>query len=288
MANIKSLDPGASPLHYFGAELRRLREEAGLTLEQVGKRVFLTGSMIGQIETAARVPKDEHVPRLDTAVDGKGALVRAWILAQRSRLPGWFQRVARMEATAKGIHVFQAQLVHGLLQTPAYAEAVLGVMSTRDLDTNVEARIARQEILRREEPPVFWAVFGEGVLYQEIGGPATMRGQLARLLEYADVDEVQIQILPYSAGAHTGLPGSFNIYSFDDQASVAYMEGYEDGWATINPKEVRARSLRYDLLRASALSPADSMELIARVMKERYEHRPDSDADSDSGPRPVA
>jgi len=284
VTHIRRLDPGASPLHYFGAELRRFRETAGLTLDQLGKIVYLTGSMIGQIETAAKTPKDDHIPRLDAALGADGALVRLWELARRSRLPGWYQRIAQMEAEADKILVFQAQLVHGLLQTEAYARAVLGVMrqKNKDLDSLAEARMDRQRILAREDPPLLWMVLDEAVLYREIGGRAVMRGQLERLLGYRDVDEVQLQVLPFGAGAHTGLKGSFTIFSFRDQADVAYMEGYEDGWATANPKEVKGRSLRYDLLRASALSPEDSADLIARVMEERYAH------DSEPGRGPVA
>lgn len=282
MANIKRLDPGASPLHYFGAELRRLREGAGLTLEQLGGIVFLTGSMIGQIETAAKIPKEEHVPRLDAALGASGALTRAWEMAKRHRLPAWYQHTAQMEATAQEIRVFQAQLVHGLLQTRDYARAVLSVMHQAELEVKVEARLDRQRILTRADPPVLWVVLDESVLHREVGGPKVMRGQLAHLLRYRSVDEVQIQILPFTSGAHTGVQGSFEIFSFDDQATVAYTEGYNEGWATANPKDLRERSLRYDLLRATALSPAESAILIARVLKERYEHRPEP------GLRPLA
>ena len=279
MANIKRLDPGASPLHYFGAELRRLREAASLTLEQLGRIVYLTGSMLGQIETAVKIPKEEHVPRLDAALVADGALIRAWELAKRSRLPAWYQKAAHLEQTAQEIRVFQAQLVHGLLQTEAYARAVLSVMyqTDGDLEVKVEARMDRQRILDRDDPPVLWVVLDESVLYREVGGPEVMRRQLAHLLSYEPVDAVQIQVLPFESGAHTGLKGSFTLHSFEDQPTVAYTEGYHEGWATAYSKDVRDRTLRYDLLRATALSPADSAELIARVMKERYEHSPEPD-----------
>jgi transcriptional regulator with XRE-family HTH domain len=280
VANIKRLDPGASPLHYFGAELRRLREAAGLTLEQLGSIVYLTGSMIGQIETAARTPKDEHVPRLDAALGADGALTRAWELAKRHRLPDWYRRIADMEATATQIRAFQAQLVHGLLQTEDYARAVLDVTPKEDLEAQVDARLSRQRLLEHDRPPLLWVVLDEAVLHRRVGGRRVMRNQLARLLDYQRVEHVQIQVLPFDAGEHTGLPGSFNLYSFEDQADVAYTEAYDEGWANAYPPDVKARSFRYDLLRATALSPRDSAVLIARVMEERYaddpEHEPPS------------
>jgi transcriptional regulator with XRE-family HTH domain len=278
VANIKRLDPGASPLHYFGAELRRLREVAGLTLEQLGAIVYLTGSMIGQIETAAKTPKDEHVPRLDAALGADGALIRAWELAKRHRLPDWYRRIADMEATATQIRVFQAQLVHGLLQTEDYARAVLGVSHTTELEAQVDTRLGRQCILKRENPPILWVVLDEAVLYRRIGGRQVMRNQLTRLLSFQRVGHVQIQVLPFDAGEHTGLPGSFNLYSFEEQADVAYTEAYDEGWANAYPPDVKVRSLRYDLLRATALSPKDSAALIARVMEERYADDPEHES----------
>ncbi|MBZ4019439.1 helix-turn-helix domain-containing protein [Streptomyces purpurogeneiscleroticus] len=275
MAHVKCLDPGASPLHFFGSELRRLRERAGLTLAQLGDIVYLTGSMIGQVETAAKVPKDEHVPRIDAALGADGALVRLWGMVKRYRLPVWLRRIVHFEATALEIRTYQAQLVHGLLQTPDYARAVLGVLRQDELAARLETRLERQEVLAREAPPLLWVVLDESVLYREIGGRATMSRQLEHLLTFRETDEVQIQVLPFSVGAHTGLSGSFTLFTFDGHPDVAYAEGYVDDWASLNSEEIRTRSLRYDLLRASALSPADSADLIARVMEERYEHRPE-------------
>lgn len=283
MANIKRLDPGASPLHYFGAELRRLREVSGLTLEQLGGIVYLTGSMLGQIETATKTPKNEHVPRLDAALGADGALTRAWELAKRHRLPDWLARIAEMEESATQICVFQTQLVPGLLQTDGYARAVLGVMWRDDLEAQVEARLRRQDLLSRKGGrPLLWVILDEAVLHRRIGSRRVMRKQLAHLLAFDRTNRVQIQVLPFDAGAHTGLSGSFNLYTFEDQADVAFSDTYEDGWATANPTDVTARSLRYDLLRATALSPTDSASLIARVMEERYGD------DSEQAPPPVA
>ncbi len=99
-----------------------------------------------------------------------------------------------------------------------------------------------------------------------------MAQQLLCLLDYRHVDDVQIQILPFAVGAHQGMFGAFTLFSYEDQPNIAYAEGYDGVDATANPQEFRARSLRYDLLRASALSPGDSAALIARVLEERYEY----------------
>ncbi|MEK8170387.1 DUF5753 domain-containing protein [Streptomyces sp. M19] len=186
--------------------------------------------------------------------------MRLWDLASRSRLPSWYQPIAQYEATADTILVFQSQLVHGLLQTRGYARAVFSVLQREGIEGKLEARMARQRILKQEEPPLLWVVLDEAVLHREIGGPTVMRNQLAHLLSFADSDHVHIQVLPFSAGAHTAMMGSFEIFCFYDQADVTFVEAYGDGLATANPQQVRARSLRYDLLRACALSPGTQRE----------------------------
>ncbi|MFD5032043.1 helix-turn-helix domain-containing protein [Streptomyces sp. NPDC058220] len=277
MSTIRELDPSASPLDYFGAELRRLREAANLNQKQLGAIIYCTGSLIGQIETARKVPTRPFAERVDAALGTGGALSRLVPLVLRSQLPPWFQQYAEMEARASYISAFQAQLVYGLLQTEGYARAVIGALTTDKLEERVAARMERQRILQRESPPLTWVVLSEAVLYQEIGGRGVMRDQLAHLLSLRDAEWIQIQMLPFSAGAHAGLMGSFNVLRFDDDPDIAYTEGYETGHPSANPQDVKTRSLRYDHLQAAALSVEESADLIARVMEERYGEQPAPD-----------
>ncbi|MCX5147981.1 MULTISPECIES: helix-turn-helix domain-containing protein [unclassified Streptomyces] len=277
MVNIRDLDPSASPLDYYGAELRRLREEAKLKQWQLGDIVFCTASLIGQIETARKVPTRDFSERVDAALGTGGELSRLVGLVLRSQLPHWFQPYAEMEAKAAYIYSYQAQLVDGLLQTEAYARAVLGVRSGEDLDAKVAARIERQRILDRANPPLMWVVMSEAVLYQEIGGREVMRNQLAHLLDLRRREWVKVQILPFEAGAHTGLMGSFNLLRFEDDPDIVYTEDFVQGHMTANPQALREGSLRYDHLQAAALSVEDSAARIARVMEERYGHQPEPD-----------
>ncbi|QNP72981.1 helix-turn-helix transcriptional regulator [Streptomyces roseirectus] len=270
MTHINVLDPGASPLDYYGFELRRFREAAGLTQGQLGDIINFTGSLIGQIENARKVPTLDFSQRIDAALNTDGFFSRLVILVLRSQLPAWFQQVAELEARAVEILTFQIGMIHGLLQTPAYARATLGTMDQVDLDNRTTARLARQRILEKDEPPVFWAIVSEAALYQEIGGPNVMREQLAHLLSFEDNPRVNIQILPFAAGAHAGLTGSFTVFGFSDDPTIVYTEGYGTGHPTANPDTVKDCSLRYDHLQAAAHSIKDSAELIRRVMEERY------------------
>jgi transcriptional regulator with XRE-family HTH domain len=270
VTNINALDPGASPLDYYGYELRRHREAAGLTLKQLGGILNYTGSLVGQIETARKVPTPEFSERADAALGTDGLFSRLVELVLRSRLPAWFQQVAELEMRATEICSFQTHMVLGLLQTPGYARAVLGALDQSDLEDRTAVRLARQRVFEKGEPPVFWAVLSEAALHLEIGGPEVMREQLAHLLSFEGNPRTNIQVLPHSVGAHAGLTGSFDLYHFAGDPTIVYTESYGSGHPTANPDTVKNCSLRYDHLRAAALSLKDSAGLIRRVMEERY------------------
>ncbi|WP_371653587.1 MULTISPECIES: Scr1 family TA system antitoxin-like transcriptional regulator [unclassified Streptomyces] len=275
MVNIRDLDPSASPLDYYGSELRRKREAAGMTQEQLGNCIFCAASLIGQIETARKVPTRDISERLDAALLTEGFFARLVGLVLRSQLPSWFQQYAEMEARAAFISSFHPQLVYGLLQTEDYARAVLGVRDEGDIDARVEARMERQRILDRETPPLIWVVMSEAVLHQEVGSRKVMREQLQHLLHLNKAREwVNVQVLPFEAGEHAGLMGEFTTLRFDDDPDLVYTEDFVSGHMTANPQAIREGSLRYDHLQAAAHSVEDSAALIARVMEERYGDQP--------------
>ncbi|MFF3679064.1 Scr1 family TA system antitoxin-like transcriptional regulator [Streptomyces sp. NPDC002120] len=275
MVQAREIDPSASPLDYYGYELRRLREGAGLKQSQLGDIIYCTGSLIGMVENGRRVPTRDFSERVDAALVTDGHFSRLVGLVLRSVLPTWFQAYAEMEARASFISAYQSQLVYGLLQTEAYARAVLGVEKPDKLDTAVAARMDRQRILARENPPVLWVVLDEAVLLREIGGREVMREQLAHLLSLQDRQWLEIQVLPFEVGQHAGMMGSFNLLRFDDDPDIHYCESYDSGHMTANPQVIKERSVGYARLQAEALSPRASAVLIARVMEERYGKHPE-------------
>ncbi|MGW7362718.1 helix-turn-helix domain-containing protein [Streptomyces sp. NPDC054841] len=273
MVNVQSLDPSASPLDYYGWELRRQREAHGLTQGQLGGVVFCTGSLVGQIETTKKVPTRDFSERVDAALGTDCVFSRLVGLVLRSQLPSWFQPYAEMEARAAYISTYQAQLVYGLLQTEEYARAVLATGMPDDLDGLVAARMERQRILERERPPLAWAILDEAVLHRPIGGHEVMRRQLARLLEFVGHRWMRIQVLPFAAGEHASLDGSFNLLRFDDDPDIIYTEDLVSGHMTADPESIREAARRYAHLQAAALSVEDSAALITRVMEERHGDR---------------
>ena len=277
MVHVRQLDPSASPLDYFGYEARRLREAAGMTLEQLGKVIYCTGSLIGQVETAAKVPSRTFAEALDAAFMTDGFFSRLLKLVLRSQLPKWFQPYAEMEAKAAFISTYQCQLVHGLLQTPEYAAALLTVDEPDRVEEMVAARMERQRILKKKQPPAVWVILDESVLFRMVGDRKVMHKQLGHLVSFRDNPWVNIQVLPFSLGAHTGMMGSFNLLRFDDDPDIYYSEGYDQGHMTANPDVIKERSVGYARLQAGALSVEASADLIARVMEERYGDRAEDD-----------
>ncbi|MFB7264296.1 helix-turn-helix transcriptional regulator [Streptomyces nojiriensis] len=275
MAVVRDIDPSASPLDYYSYELRRLREEAGLKQAQLGAIIFCTGSLIGMIENGKRVPTRDFSERVDAALGTDGHFSRLVGLVLRSVLPTWFQPFAAMEAQASYISTYQAQLVYGLLQTPDYARAVLASGLPDGLDDMLAARLDRQRILDRGHPPMVWVVLDEAALYRPIGGLDVMRNQLAHLLSFRGKRWVRIQVLPFAAGEHAGLIGSFTAMRFDDDPDMVYSEDLISGHMTANPDTVKEAALRYAHVQAAALSVEASAALIVRVMEERYGRQPE-------------
>ncbi|MFG2483063.1 helix-turn-helix transcriptional regulator [Streptomyces virginiae] len=277
MVQARDIDPSASPLDYYSYELRRLREEAGLKQAQLGAIIFCTGSLIGMIENGKRVPTRDFSERVDAALGTGGVFSRLVGLVLRSVLPTWFQPFAAMEARASYISTYQAQLVYGLLQTPDYARAVLATGLPDGLDDMLAARLDRQRILDREDPPMVWVVLDEAALYRPIGGVDVMRNQLAHLPAFREKRWVRIQVLPFAAGEHASLIGSFTAMRFDDDPDMVYSEDLISGHMTANPDTVKEAALRYAHVQAAALSVEASAALIVRVMEERYGHQPEPD-----------
>ncbi|CAM5659549.1 Transcriptional regulator OS=Streptomyces fumanus OX=67302 GN=GCM10018772_42610 PE=4 SV=1 [Streptomyces fumanus] len=228
MTHINVLDPGASPLDYYGFELRRYREAAGLTQKQLGEIVNYTGSLIGQIETARKLPTSEFSERVDAALGTGGALSRLVALVMRSRLPAWFQQMAELEARAVEICAFQTHMVHGLLQTPAYVRAVLGAFDRTDLDDRTAVRLARQRLFssRRPTHPSF-------LVGDQRGGPAPGdRRPENHAWPTGPSAVLQAEPSDQRAGAavlrraHPGSPVPSSLFRFASDPAILYTERY--------------------------------------------------------------
>jgi hypothetical protein len=242
----------------LGGHLRRLREEAGMTTERAALSIRGSHSKISRMEHGRVGFKERDIADLLTLYgvgpgDEREALLR---LAQEASTPGWWQGYSDilphwvepyfgLEAAASFIREFELQSVPGLLQIEGYARAVIrlgNLPSEEEVVRRTQARISRQEILRRPDPPKVWAVLDEGALRRVIGGPQVMKAQLRHLIEMCDHPSVTLQILPFSAGAHRAMGGPFTIlrYTEPDLRDVVYIEQLTSALYLDKPTEVDA------------------------------------------------
>jgi transcriptional regulator with XRE-family HTH domain len=268
MSALRDLDPASSVLAFFGAELRRLRTEAGISQEDLGQRISYSSSLVGMVETARRAPARDFTERCDAALGTGGVLTRLWPLVSQESLPRWFRPFAEVERTATSIRSWEPLVIPGLLQTEDYARALSAAWQPGDgrevVQQQVNARMERQQLLVRDDPPLLWMIIGEVALRNPVGSPAVLREQLAQLLEHeAEHPKIIVQVVPLNAGAHPGLEDPLVLVTRRDEPDLAYLEVQGRGQLVESGEEVGRYGLLYDLLRAVALPPDASREMIA-------------------------
>ncbi|SEP86760.1 helix-turn-helix domain-containing protein [Streptomyces radiopugnans] len=260
----------------FGSRVRRLRVAAGLTQAELGEKAHVVASRITQVERASGArPTLELARTLDDALGADNLLVDLWPYVYRETFPDWSRRFIHLSERAVFIKQYAAHVVPGLLQTEDYARAVLSLdvllKSREQLEERIAARLARQERLRSSDRPGLWIVLDEAVLRRPIGDRSIMRGQLTRLLEAAQEFRITVQVLPFGQGGHEALGGSLTVLELPDGSEVAYKEGADFGQLIEEPSEVKRYSEIYDRLRAAALPPLMSLDMIRSALEDNRE-----------------
>lgn len=269
----------------LAGELRRLRERRELTLEDAAERLGWSAAKVSRIETARVGITSPDLTRMldlyELADDRRAGLhalartarTRGWWDAYADSLPSDYSAYIQLEADAAFIRSYDGMIVHGLLQTDEYAReiiraALMGLSSPAEVERRVEVRITRQRLLLRDESPLrFWTVVDEAALTRRVGSEAIMRKQYERLLEFADRDNITIQVLPFTKGAHPATAGTFALLEFREthDPNVVYVEGTTSNLYVESDAEIYRYSLAFDHLRAMALDPDESRRLVARL-----------------------
>jgi transcriptional regulator with XRE-family HTH domain len=271
----------------LGTELRRLRDSSGYKLEEVAAHLGVAPSTLSRIETGKAPTKSAYLSQMlemygvtdagqrqvlvDMAREGHR---KGWWAAYDDVLPSGFDIYVGLEAETAAIRSYQISVVHGLLQTADYARAVLRETFPRhtaqQIDRLVDLRIERQQRFDDEPPLELWAILDEAVIRRVVGGPAVMRRQLHHLVAEADRQGMTMQVLPFACGAHAAHQGPFSILAFPDRSDseVAYVESVAGYIYLEKDRDVRARAEAFDRLRAAALSPAASADLMAQAARE--------------------
>lgn len=271
-------------------ELRKLREDAGVSRDEAAKAIKGSVQNIGHIETARSLPKPLELERL---LELYGVAERSefflelrtrakkgrdwWIGFDESTVPEYFKLFLGLESSAVKIESWDAIVIPGLFQTPDYARAIIRggrpEFSATEVEKRVELRMARQgEVLDQEDAPRVWAVISEAALRLQVGGPGVLKAQLAHLLERHEDPNIEVQVLPASAGAHTGVEGGFIVLSFPNELEhdpgCVYVEGRVRGVYYEEPVQVTAYRDALTRLQVRADKPEDFPAWIKRTMKD--------------------
>ncbi|MGV9791178.1 helix-turn-helix domain-containing protein [Streptomyces sp. NPDC003435] len=218
-------------LRCFGRQVKLFRELAGLTRAKLGERVGYGEAQIASVEQGRRIPRPELVDAIDRETGARGVLMAMKGEVAKARYPSFFRRYAQLEAEAEELHSYSNHVVKGILQTEEYARAVFR-------------------------------------MWRPLGGPAVLRGQLEQLLLYGRERHIEMQVMPTQRDEHAGLAGPFTLIHLPDQRRMAYMEVQDTSALYSDPRKVSPLESTYGVLRAQALTPAESMAFIEKLLGE--------------------
>ncbi|MFB7778093.1 helix-turn-helix domain-containing protein [Streptomyces bauhiniae] len=256
----------------FGRVLKRLRVQAGVDRAELGRRTGYSAASITSYEVGRRIPNAKFIRQADGALDAGGMLIDFIEDMEKAQYPAFFQDAARLEREAVGWHVYDALVVNGLLQTEEYARAVFAMwrplLDEETIEQRVAARLARQEMFERKPAPTISFVMEEALLRKGWGGSTVMRGQLEQILLTGQRRNVEIQIMPDACEEHAALDGPITLIETAKGRRIAYVEAHKHSRLLTDRKAVRDAEEQYGILRAQALTPRKSLELVEKLLGE--------------------
>ena len=265
-------DDDSEQVDCFAAELRAQRVQRGWTQVETGDKIGYSSSYISDLERGGRGSTLPLAQAYDQVFGLPETFVRLHKLARRAAYPSFFAPVVELEQEAVRIHLWQLGAVPGLLQTEDYARALIQATrpqdSTEAVERLVTGRMERQQILRRGVPPRLWYLIDEAVLRRVVGGIELMAAQLDLLISAAQSPGVVLQVVPFNAKDHAGSDGPIEIYEFANRATIVYAECNRGGRIVEDPDEVADLATTMNMIRASALAPRDTRELLIKARSE--------------------
>ncbi|MGH3907396.1 MAG: helix-turn-helix domain-containing protein [Pseudonocardiaceae bacterium] len=273
-------------LRRLAAELRRLRGAADMSREDVSEQTGVNNATLYRIDTARARPQMRTLAALlnSYGVDTeqreylttlcREAARQGWLRPYHSDLPEEYTAYISFEAEAAGVRNYESLFIPGLLQTEDYALAVvrgtLPSATDAEVADRVQARMERQGVLTKDAPLKLWAIVDEAALRRVVGGADVMRAQLRRLADAAKTPNITFQVIPFGAGAHPGMPGSFVLMDFSDpmDTDLIYIDSMAGDLFLETDADIRRYTSVFDNLRAIALSPDDSASFLAELAHE--------------------
>ena len=256
----------SNPVRYFGQQVRRARRAAGWTLAEFGQRIGYDPGQISRIENGKRPPTELFARMCDRAFPERGGWFSEFYAESRTWIatPPWFRSWVEHEQHAAALRIWQLGVLSGLLQTEDYARAILAVepgVTDDQVSARLTARLARQAILARDDPPATWFLVDQAALRRCTGSPEVMAAQLAHLAGVARLPNVTIQVVPDIA--HAGLLGGFAV-----AGHAAYVETAVAGQVFEDAEIIAGLLTRFDTLRNEAFRGSESLALIERMCEE--------------------
>ena len=267
-------DPYSSPLAFFGAELKRLRERAGMTQSDVAQQTNYALSTVSAYEVGTRIPSADFSERADKVFGTDGDLTRLQKLVEQVSVRPWFRDRVAVERQATEIREYESYQICGLLQTEDYARAIVSsvrpILSEDAIERAVALRMTRQQILEpddgiqldQDNAPRLWAIIDESALNRVVGNAEIMRVQREHLVTMAYSPNITIQIIPNSEGATCAFGRAFAVLVSRNNSSVVYFEDVGTARYVRDRDEVSRYNLIFDYLRSCALNDKQSIELI--------------------------
>jgi transcriptional regulator with XRE-family HTH domain len=266
----------------LGALLRKLRLEKGLTVERAAEQLMFSMSKLSRMETGHGVATRRDIRDLCALYEVTDEAERDHMLrlAAESKQQAWWQSYdlrydtyVGLEAEAVTISAFQSSVVHGLLHTADYARAQhqgsVPLLSPDQIELQIEAKLTRQRILARDQPPRFSVVLDEAALHRMVGGRQVMARQLAKILDVAARPSVTVQVLPYDVGAHPALESNFTILELPDPTpGVVFVEGMIGSTYLERDDDLIRYQTIFRKLESIALSPQGSSDLIRKFLRD--------------------
>lgn len=266
----------------LGALLRKLRLEKGLTVEQAADQLLFSMSKLSRMETGHGAATARDVRDLCGlyGVTDEAERDHLMQLAAEGKQQAWWQSYdlgyatyVGLEAEATSISAFQSSVVHGLLQTADYAraghEGAMPLLSPGQIGMQIEAKLTRQRILTRGDPPYLKAILDEAALHRVTGGRQVMAAQLAKILDMTTQPNVTVQVLPYEVGAHPAVESNFTILRLPDPTpGVVFVEGLIGSTYLERDDDLRRYQLIFRKLESIALSPQGSIALIRKFLRD--------------------
>ncbi|MEO3974234.1 helix-turn-helix transcriptional regulator [Streptomyces sp. CAU 1734] len=255
-----------------GSQLRAWRRDADLTVGEFAERIGYGEDLIRKVERGARIARPEYLDMVDQVLGGNGRIAAMKEVMAEARYPRKVRELARMEAQAVEFVAYNNHNIHGLLQSEEYAGALIGTQrpaySPDEIERMVAARVARHSIFDRLPAPELSFIQEEVTLRRPIGGRMVLRRQLERLLEVAQLRNVEIQVMPTDREDHAGMKGLMEVLKFQDGTALGRCEGDFNSRPVSDPKQLRIIELRYGIIRGQALSPRESLAFIEQVLGE--------------------